>query len=249
MSASILLLQKPRTIEVVREAFKVPEIEKSVEKIVIEVKKEDLLLPDLVLEAPKELHITGAGTKRKLRFNTTFTNLGDGPFEVIGHTDTQKEITFASQYIKRKDGTGLYREIGNFIFHSAHKHWHVANHVVYEIWGMEPSDGQGRLLSTSGKMSICLFDDRPADLSLPEAPKTRTYFPVCSSRIQGVSVGWSDVYLSRIEGQEIDIGNVSDGIYIFKFKINPDNKILEKNYDNNSGMIKIEIKGNRVKVI
>lgn len=249
VSAALLLMQRPRTVEIVREVLRVEQVEKQVEKIVTEVKTEDLLLPDLVIEQPTQLLISGSGNKRKIRFSTIFTNRGDGPFEVIGHTDQERGTTFASQYIKRKDGTGLYREIGNFVYHPTHKHWHVANHVLYELWTTNSEGFQDKLATSSGKMSICLFDEKAADLELPGAPKKKVYPFACTSSIQGVSVGWSDIYLSRIEGQEVPIGSLADGTYIFSFNVNPDSKVLEKNYVNNSGSIKVEIKDSSIKVI
>lgn len=247
VSAAVLLLQKPKTVEIVREVLRVEQIEKPVEKIVTEDRIENLLLPDLVIKPPTQLFIGGAGDRRKLRFNTVFTNQGDGPFEVIGHTDTERQTTFASQYIKRRDGTGLYREIGNFIYHPTHKHWHVANHVQYELWSLRPDGSADTLATSSGKISICLFDERPEDLKLVGAPKQRVYPLACTSRIQGVSVGWADIYLARIEGQEIPLGKLNDGAYLFTFSVNPDRKVLEKDYGNNSGSMKVEIKGSRIK--
>jgi hypothetical protein len=249
VSAALLLLQKPRTVEIVREVLKVQEVEKLAEKIVTEVKIDDLLLPDLALEKPSQLFISGSGTRRKIRFNTTFSNKGDGPFEVIGHSDEQRKTTFATQYIKRKDGTGMYREIGNFVFHPEHRHWHVANHVQYELWSLNADGSPAQIATNSGKMSICMFDDRPYDLKLPGAPQKKEYTFICNTRVQGVSVGWSDVYMARIEGQEVPLGNLADGTYIFRYSINPDRKILEKDYSNNEGSMKVEIKGSQLKVL
>ena len=104
-------------------------------------------------------------------------------------------------------------------------------------------------MATTGKMSFCIWDEHTYDLNLPEAAKSRFYTSACSRNTQGMSVGWGDTYLARVEGQVIDITNVPDGQYILWFEINPERKILETDYMNNADWLKIEIKGNKLTVL
>lgn len=206
----------------------------------------DLLLPDMMIVPPKELYIAGTGSKKGIRFNTTFANIGKGPLEIIGHHDPKQDKTFATQYIKKVDGSGHYREIGQFVYHPAHSHWHVGNYVRYELWTIKDTDQKGNLMTSTGKQSFCIWDERVYDQNLPDAVKSRFYTNACSRGIQGMSIGWSDTYLARIEGQEINIADVPDGQYLLTFEVNPDRKILEGNYDNNADWLKIDIKGNKL---
>src|SRR5687767_2201308 len=72
-----------------------------------EVKK-DLLLPDLLMLPPRDFYITSSNNTRFLRFTSTFGNQGKGAFEAIGHTDEEKKITYAHQYVRSTDGAGQF---------------------------------------------------------------------------------------------------------------------------------------------
>ncbi len=205
--------------------------------------KRKLILPDLVPTTPLEIFIRSAGSSKALRFSTTFYNQGNGALEIVGHTDKARGLTYASQYVYEEGGPGLYRDMGQFVFHKAHNHWHVDQYVFYELWSINGENKADKLLITTDKMSFCIWDENAHDLSIDKAPQGRIYARSCNGRQQGMSVGWSDTYSAATEGQEVDITNVPDGTYIFRSIINPDKKIAETNYDNNSVDITIEIKG------
>ncbi len=204
----------------------------------------NLLIPDVVPTAPLQILIRNVGGKKELRFSTTFYNQGKGALELIGHTDKEKNITYASQYVYEKDGPGLFREMGSFVYHTAHTHWHVDQYVFYELWSTNDEGKTDKLLITTDKMSFCIWDENSHNLKLEDAPQGRIYARTCNGRQQGMSVGWSDTYSASTEGQSVDIKDVPDGTYIFRSIINPDKKILELDYDNNVVDITIEIKGN-----
>lgn len=207
-------------------------------------KDRNLLVPDVVPTAPLQISIRSVGGKRELRFSTTFYNQGQGALELVGHTDKEKNITYASQYVYEKDGPGLYRDMGSFIYHPNHTHWHVDEYVFYELWSVNGEGKADKPLVTTDKMSFCIWDEDPHNLDLEAAPQARAYPRTCNGRQQGMSVGWSDTYASSIEGQSVDITTIPNGTYIFRSIINPDKKILELDYDNNIVDITIEIKGN-----
>jgi len=202
-----------------------------------------LMLPDVVPTTPLTLFIRTSGAKKELRFSTTFFNQGKGPLEIIGHTDKEDNITYASQYAYEEGGPGVYRDMGTFVYHPAHSHWHVDQYVFYELWSVDSEGKPDNLLFTTDKMSFCIWDENSKDLGVEGAPQARAYPRTCNGRQQGMSVGWSDTYQANIEGQGVDVTNVGDGTYIFRTIINPDRKILETDYDNNTVDITIEIKG------
>ena len=205
--------------------------------------KRQLLLPDIVPTTPLEIYIRNSAGKKTLRFSTTFYNQGQGPLELVGHTNKENNITYASQYIYEKGGAGLYRDIGGFVFHPPHTHWHVDQYVFYELWNVNDKGEANSLMARTDKMSFCIWDERAQDLKIADAPQARVYPRTCNGRQQGMSVGWSDTYSASIEGQELNITEIPDGIYIFRSIINPDKKIAETDYDNNQIDITIEIKG------
>lgn len=203
----------------------------------------NLLLPDLTVTRPKELLIRNVGGKKTLRFSTTFVNQGEGALEVIGHSDKDKKITYATQYISEADGPGLYQDVGSFVFHPEHNHWHINDYVFYQLL---IKGGDSRALASTDKMSFCIWDEDRQNLDLKEAAPARVYTSSCGRQIQGMSVGWSDTYLARVEGQEMDITDIPDGIYVFRSIVNPERKISESDYDNNVHDIEIEIVRNKL---
>lgn len=209
----------------------------------VKKENENLLPPDIVPIQPVELSIRNEKGKKVLRFSTTFYNQGKGALEFLGHTDRATNITYATQYVYEKDGAGEYRDIGEFVYHPAHSHWHVDKYVIYQLWSVTGENKTDKIIKSSDKMSFCILDERVYDLSMAGAPKTRVYSAACSGRQQGMSVGWKDTYKASFEGQSIDLEGVPDGKYIFRAMINPDKKILETNYDNDVIDTLIEIKG------
>jgi hypothetical protein len=209
-------------------------------------KNRNLKMPDLVPTEPFQIYINTAGGKKALRFSTTFFNQGKAALELYGHTDREKKITYATQYVYEQDGPGLYRDIGQFIYHENHTHWHLDQYVFYQLWSLNGEGNTDKLLMTTDKMSFCIWDEDPHDLNRENAAKSRAYARTCNGRQQGMSVGWSDTYDASIEGQELDISGLSDGMYIFRTSLNPDKKILESDYGNNDIDVKIEIKGNTI---
>lgn len=216
---------------------------------VLQPERTDLLLPDLSIKPPAELYITGTTNSKQLRFSSTFVNLGPGALEVLGHKDLENELTYAAQYIFADGAPGEYRDIGSFELHPTHNHWHVTNHVLYQLWSVDDNGEKHEKLSDTGKMSFCLWDEHTNDLTIENAPQSRFYGFTCDRNTQGMSVGWGDTYAARVDGQELDITNVPDGEYLLYFEVNPDKKIYEVGYDNNWGEIKVKIEGFKITVL
>lgn len=206
----------------------------------------NLLYPDLIVFVPEQIFIENRDKTRKLRFNTKFTNLGDGNLHIVNEPDVRKSVSIATQLITDTEGKNYHKKIGEFTFHPQHRHWHIDNFVRYQLWTISEDGQKDKLLSSTEKVSFCLWDNEPHDLSLSNAPKERK-FSSCNSIVQGLSVGWIDNYNANIEGQELDVQNISDGIYFLVTDINPDRNILESNYNNNEVFTKVEINGTTVK--
>lgn len=231
-------------------AEKAKEMVTKTETEVQETLRTDLLYPDMIIVPPKQLYIARPSANIKtLRFSTTFANIGTGPLEIIGHHDLEQSKTFATQYIRKTTGGGEFRDIGEFIYHPEHNHWHVDEYVQYQIWTIKNGSERRDMVANTGKQSFCIWDEHTYDTKLPSAVKTRFYTSACSRNTQGMSVGWGDTYQARVEGQVIDITNIPDGEYILYYEINPDKKIIEGNYDNNSGQQKISINGTTLRIL
>jgi hypothetical protein len=70
----------------------------------------------------------------------------------------------------------------------------------------------------------------------------------CGRQLQGLSPGWGDKYAAYIEGQSMDITDVPDGVYALVSTANPDARLIEADYGNNTATIYIEIAGRTVTV-
>ncbi|MGI5826231.1 MAG: lysyl oxidase family protein [Patescibacteria group bacterium] len=212
---------------------------------VLNQNQKDLLLPDLITSPPEDLYIEASAQVRNIRFSTTFVNQGKGPLEIVGEKDEKRQITQATQRMKKTDGTFEEKEIGEFVLHPDHQHWHVENYVQFQLWSYLDNGEKDELLATTDKMSFCIFDQEAVDLSLENAPRQPQYRG-CNDVIQGISVGWSDTYRASFEGQELDIKGIGDGNYLVRTVVNPDQKIAESDYENDEVVVYIEIKGNEI---
>lgn len=210
----------------------------------------NFLLPDIVVTSPETLILRRAADgSGSLRFSTTFKNEGKGPLEIFGHNDPERQVTYAAQYVYEDGGPGEYRNFGEFVFHPTHTHWHVEDYVFYELWSTNSEGNQEQMIAKTEKMSFCLWDENIENLELEGAPRSRVYIRDCDGRMQGMSVGWSDTYAANIDGQQLDFPIITDGMYLFKSISNPEQAILESNYDNNTDVTKIQLTGNRLTVI
>lgn len=205
--------------------------------------QENLLLPDLKLNPPQQLFIEESEKGKIIHFSTGFINQGKGPLEIEGKPDEAAGRTKAVQKILKKDGTSESRTLGEFILHPEHDHWHIEKYSLFELWSLKGNREKDKLLATTEKLSFCLWDEYEYDLKLENAPRERKYLGVCNNEIQGISVGWSDVYEADIAGQEVDISKIPDGSYMIRSVINLDKKIMESNYDNNEATVFVKIEG------
>ncbi|HLU46461.1 MAG TPA: lysyl oxidase family protein, partial [Planctomycetota bacterium] len=70
------------------------------------------------------------------------------------------------------------------------------------------------------------------DDTLPNFPPVAS-FMVCDNEMQGISVGWTDIYSRTVEGQSIDVTDLPDGEYWLENEVDPDDAIAEIDEENN----------------
>lgn len=209
--------------------------------------REDLLLPDIVVLPPRELFLDRKNNQRVIRFSTTFANVGEGALELVRQGQTSDGTLPVSQRIYAQDESVVEREVGEFVFHSDHDHWHTQDYVVFELWSVTQEGERDQLLATTDKLSFCIWDEDAYDLELTGASQTSIYLG-CNNDTQGLSVGWSDTYASNIPGQELDVTEVPipDGQYLVRTVVNPQRFILESEFANNESFLIIQIEGNTI---
>ncbi|MBU0649888.1 hypothetical protein KJ605_00565 [Patescibacteria group bacterium] len=206
---------------------------------------ENQFLPDLLATPPRELFIEYKGEIKTIRFSTTFVNIGRAALELRAVHDNESETTRVRQVFAGQEAGGPDRLVGDFVFHPTHGHWHIADYVRFELWSLNAAGEKDELLASTGKMSFCIWDEDSYDLTLENASQSPQYVG-CNNETQGISVGWSDTYDARTDGQFLDINAVPDGVYLISTLINPEKRIQERNYTNNEATMLVSIEGTSI---
>jgi len=196
------------------------------------------LLPDIIIDEQRLYDNYQSGNE--LRLSNGTCNIGEGKFYIYGGADNGDGTQEVWQRIFRTDGSYYDTLASNFIYHPTHGHIHVENWANYHLREVLPGDGVGDIVASGGKTSFCILDLIQYDLGLPNADPNGQFFS-CSSQTQGLSVGWEDVYSSGLDGQSIDITGIPDGEYWLESVVDPENKFIELNENNNYARIKVTI--------
>jgi hypothetical protein len=169
----------------------------------------------------------------ELRLTTAMANIGTGPMELRGgaiHGQTQD----VHQRIYEPDGSFTDVLAGTFIYHPEHGHIHFEDFSQYRLRTVLQDGGVGPIVATGDKVSFCLLD---VDRYNTTGPATPVY--LTCGQVQGISVGWGDIYDRGLPGQSIDVTNVPDGAYWLEVVVDPENHLMEANEDNNALRIQI----------
>jgi hypothetical protein len=199
-------------------------------------------LPDLTLWAdPIQKYLYGwyldfasAPGRTLLRLTSASVNIGAGPLELIGSAATPQVL----QRVYRDDGSFYDRPAGTATFHPEHGHIHFDDWMEFNLRSVLPQNGVGEIVAAGAKTSSALIDLQVYDSHLPGFPTASHYH---GGLLQGISVGWADVYGADLEGQSIDITGIGPGQYWLEEIIDPGNAILEADKSNNSVRIMIAL--------
>ncbi len=202
------------------------------------------LLPDIIINPDylADWYVTGSGTTRQIRMSNGTANSGAGKLYLYGGqviNSTQREVI---QRIYRTDGTFWERLSGTFIHHPTHGHIHFEEWCEYSLREYLPGGGVGAVVAQGAKTSFCILDLGVYNSSLPGFP-AGGQFNSCGGSIQGLSVGWEDIYSAGLDGQHITIPTTSvpDGTYWLESYVDPNNQVLESNEGNNIGRVLVTI--------
>jgi hypothetical protein len=176
--------------------------------------------------------------------------------ELVPHNNEANGTTDAYQILYSHDADGEWYEVsstqvGTFILHPQHDHWHFEDFARYELRNATSNGSIGdTVLAVNSKVSFCLMDSGPVNSGLEHAG-TQTYLECNQMDPQGISVGWADVYSWNLFGQSLDITGLPNGDYWVVSTADPDNLINEgggREESNNTAAVKIRIKGSKVSV-
>lgn len=196
------------------------------------------LYPDLRTLAPKDLRldtvVIDGARHHVLRFTNTVWNLGPGRLEVRGESSPETGTTLVYQRVYDTAGGFVEYPVGEFVFHADHRHWHVGDFAEFQLWTRaaytawqaagKPADVPPWRMS---KISSCLVDSQRVRM-LAGTPRRGAYTR-CDTELQGISVGWGDIYRSNLPDQWVDLGEapLADGSYVLRSVVDPLNRIYE----------------------
>jgi hypothetical protein len=223
------------------------------------------LLPDLETLTPTQVDVVGAGADRRLRFTNAIANRGPGALEVRPGSDRadrrcrtregRRKVQAASQRVygdadsngrfeREVDVASRRANVGCMLFHRAHDHWHVEAFARYTLRSRQT----GVVAARASKVSFCLRDSRRPYASAPGSP-SRWYYGECTrSSVQGISVGWSDVYTYDLPDQDLDIAGLPDGLYCLVSRANPGKRLQEVTRSNNTARLGLRLSADSVAI-
>lgn len=211
------------------------------------------ILPDLQNLPPFDLKLIYDPDSERMfvRFSNPIHNAGPGTLELIGRPTTDREHIVVSQRILNAEGEVVReKEVGEFIFHELHNHWHMEGFSVYEVWSVSETGELLEPIASSGKVSYCVSDTSYRGEGHNEkTPTPRPTYTTCYDELQGLSVGWVDTYFVLYPGQYVEITELSDGTYALVSTVDPEDAVLEVDDENNAGVTYFELKDLRLMVL
>ncbi|HZW08919.1 MAG TPA: lysyl oxidase family protein [Phycisphaerales bacterium] len=203
------------------------------------------LYPDIIVRQ-SDLYdniVVVEGNLRWLRMSNGTPNIGDGKLYLYGVFPPNDDGTqTVRQRIYRDDGTWWDTDAGHFIHHQGHNHIHFEDWAMYRLRERLDDGGVGAVIAEGDKTSFCILDLGIYDRSLPNFDPDGQ-FHSCDSTVQGLSVGWLDVYGKHLNGQQIDITGVPNGVYWLESEVDPLNRVIEKDESNNIERVLVTIGG------
>jgi hypothetical protein len=108
---------------------------------------------------------------------------------------------------------------GIFVWSPCHMHHHVMGYANFDLL-----DGSGDVVIAGRKQAFCLEDDEQV------VPGRRSQF-TCT--LQGITVGWADVYAPDLACEWIDVTGVPAGTYTVRVSIDPNEMFPDADRTNN----------------
>lgn len=179
--------------------------------------------------------VGGAGARRLLRFTFTTPNRGQGDL-IIGNP---------------------YDHLEWFETSTCHGHLHFKEYADYRLWSeagyqawialraANPGSLAKDLLAANPDVASQMIEGRKQGFCVidivRDAPRSGpAKYTSCSSN-QGISVGWADQYVWRLDGQWIDVTGLPAGSYVLEAEVNAERFYQESDYDNNASAVAVQI--------
>jgi hypothetical protein len=210
-----------------------------------------LLLPDIDQRPPLAVSVRWGGPPKHhplLVFTSSVENVGFGPMLVEGRRAGKRASTMrADQLIQlRQGGYRRVRGVGRLRYNinPSHAHWHLLPFERYELRTLG-----GKQILRDHKSGFCLTSDHPSPLPTlgpraaqpPKGTDCARDKPGAMRLLEGIAVGWGDIYIPAKEGQAIDIYGVAPGDYDLVHRVNVLRLLREARYGNDASSLRIRL--------
>ncbi|MEV4313224.1 lysyl oxidase family protein [Actinocrispum sp. NPDC049592] len=205
----------------------------------------------------------------RIRFTSSVDNVGDGPLVLYGHRESTRTATMSVRQAFQAGGSGpipqsfneAQQPIPGSMYYEpskSHVHWHFLDFEHFEL-----RTATGQTLVTDRKNGFCLGDryttydagtlrntPDPDDTTTPQGTfakfladnNCRHHEPNALDVTEGISVGHGDDYKYDVDYQWLDITTIPTGTYTLVATANPDRRLQETDYTNNSSSLAVSIK-------
>jgi Lysyl oxidase len=210
-----------------------------------------LLLPDLDQRPPLAVAVRWGGPPNHhplLVFTSSVENVGYGPLIVEGRRASLRAPTMrADQLVQLREG-GFRRivAVGRLRYNvsRSHSHWHLQPFERYELRTLG-----GTQILRDHKSGFCLTSDHRSPLPTQGPAASRPVKgsdcarnkPRARRLLEGMAVGWGDIYIPAKEGQSIDLAGFTPGDYDLVHRVNVGRVLRETNYSNNASSMRIRL--------
>jgi hypothetical protein len=117
----------------------------------------------------------------------------------------------------------------------------------YALYTLDAVSAPGASLRTSQKTTFCIIDTTRVK-RFKDSPRQPVYTS-CGSQVQGLSKGWGDTYPYYLEGQAIDITGLPNGDYTLTIEIDPKDRLVETNEDDNTSVVNLRLQNGTLTVL
>ena len=207
------------------------------------------VLPDLDQVAPRTLSVVVEDGREHLVFISAVENVGRGTLVIAGRRGESLEQGMSARQVVRQaeGGTAEYplRSELQYVVSETHEHWHLLDFERYEL-----HTTAGESLGRDRKTGFCLGDryDARSSVRIPGEPPRAVWTQNCGKDqperlriLQGISPGYGDDYVPRLEGQYVDVTDVPAGRYVLVHRANPRGDVRESNYENNAASVLLQL--------
>jgi hypothetical protein len=210
-----------------------------------------LLLPDLDQRPPLAVAVRRGGPPNHhplLVFTSSVENVGYGPLIVEGRRSTLSARTMRATQLVQLRGGGLRRvaTVGHLRYNvsRSHSHWHLQPFERYELRTLS-----GTQIVRDHKSGFCLTSDHKSPLPTKGHAASRPVKgsdcarnkPRSRRLLEGIAVGWGDIYIPAKEGQSIDLSGYTPGEYDLVHRVNVGRVLRETNYANNASSVRVRL--------